>query len=459
MSVKYDNTELQNATYVPRYFKHESSPERLLNSVKLARQNGEIIVDDTMSIKYIEVAGVLIGTSQSDLETKIDAFKELINRKDKNLDISWAGGTRRYVCRSITHEFNRDFYHLSYVPYSIKFFIPAGCGKDTASTSILDLTGGTAITATTSTQALTFAGSTPPKPVHRITVNTRGNADVLRVENTDTGDYMDIDLLTVDANGIVNNDYIEIDEENMTVKRNGSTDWPYRGKFPSVVVGVNNLKLTIIGSGSTLDTDIDVAGTDEANFVNSGWSSAPRGMQSFVPTQSGRIYKITPSVARHQNGGLGGELRFYVFDDANGVPDEDGPLSASSKFPIAYANVPDTSASFVDALYSSSDDSRPFVVKGRRYWIYLLPNGISGGNSLNHYIWRTNNVPVTYPSGKAMFLKTAGDPYIDGFADASQADGGEQSQCDMAVKIYRGGDGGAANHNVDWKIDYVKKYL
>jgi hypothetical protein len=453
MSILYDSTELLGATYIPRYVQHETAPDRLINSIKLARQDGEVIVDDTMAVKYIDVVGVLVGTSRSDLDDKIDAFKELISRKDKNLDLTWGAGTRRYVCRSIKHEFKRDHYHTSHVPYSIRFFVPTGYGKDTSSTNVLNKTGGTAITATTSTAAVTFAGSYKPKPVHRITINTRGNADVIRVENTDTGDYMDVDLLTVDANGFTNGDYFEIDEENQTVKKNGTTNLNYRGKFPSVVPGVNNLKVTVIGSGSTLDVNIDVVSATEANFVNAGWNSAPRGAQSFIPAQSGRIYKLKPSVARHQNGGLGGKLSFWIVDDNNGIP---GANYSTDDFTIPYANVPDTIADDIDALYEGADADRPFVIKGKRYWVYLLPTSISGGDANNHYIWRINNVPATYANGKAMFYKTS---YIDGYADASEVAGGIASQCDMAIEIYMGGDGGAASHNIDWKVDYVKKFL
>lgn len=455
MSIKYDSTELQNATYVPRYIKHETSPERMINSLKLARQDGEVIVDDTMAVKYIDIAGVLIGSSQSDLETKIDAFKELIARKDKNLDISWAGGTRRYVCRSINHEFNRDFFHILHVPYSIRFFVPTGSGKDTSSTNILNKTGATAITATTSTAAVTFAGSYKPKPIHRITINTRGNADVIRVENTDTGDYMDVDLLEADGTGFNNGDYFEIDEENQTVKKNGTTSLNYRGKFPSVIVGVNNLKVTVIGSDSTLDINIASAGFGLANFVEGGSVSVPRGYQSFIPTQSGRIRFITPYVAKYQTGSLGGELRFYIREDDNGKPG-DYVVGGSNKFAIAYASITDSTLQEVNAAYSSTDTDRPFLIKGKRYWIELSPDGISGGSGSDFYVWATSNVPSDYPYGKAMFYVSS---YIDGYADAGEAAGGIPGQFDMAVKIYRGSNGGAANHNIDWKIDYVKKYL
>ena len=258
MSIKYDNTELQGATYTPRFVKHESAPDRIVNSLKLARQDGEVIIDDTMGVKYIDIQGILIGSSQSDLETKIDAFKELIARKDKNLDIDWAGGTRRYVCRSISHSIDRDHYNISYVPYTIRFLVPTGYGQDTAETTALNKS---AITATTDSETITFAGSVTPKLRHKVIVDVRGNADVIRIENTVSGDYIEVDI-----DGFVTTDYLEIDEVAQTVKKNGSTNLSYRGKFPSVTPGSNTLLMTIYGSGSVLD-QYQLSGEDGPNIM------------------------------------------------------------------------------------------------------------------------------------------------------------------------------------------------
>lgn len=453
MSITYNSTSISSGNYRIRRLDHENSPDNVLNSLQPARQDGVVVISDNYGIKNIRIVGMVVGTSNTDLETNIDTLKALVALKDKNLDISYAGGTRRYVCRLKNIIIDRDFYNLNYAPFVINFEVPSGIGLNTSSTNILNLTGATAVTATTSTQALTFAGSYNPKPVHKITINTRGNADVIRVENTDTGDYMDVDL-----DGIyTSSNYIEIDEENQTVKYNGSTNMTYRGKFPSVSVGANNLKLTIFGSGSTEDFNIDTAGSDYANFVNSGWTTAPRAAQSFVPNQSGRIYKIVPTIRRVQNGGLGGTLKFYIMEDNNGIPGSG--ILFSGYYSIAYADVPDTIFDDIDAMYSGDDIDRPFLVKGNRYWIYLLPSSISGGSSSNYYQWSTNNAPATYLNGKAVFIKTSSAAPIDGYADASAAAGGVPGQYDMAVALYMGGDGGAASHSVDWKIDYVKKYI
>ncbi|MFA6048283.1 MAG: hypothetical protein WC737_05760 [Parcubacteria group bacterium] len=449
MSITYDSTELVSATYIPRFAKHETVAERLINSLKLARQDGEIIIDDTYSVKYIDIEGILVGSSQSDLETKIDAFKELISRKDKNLDISWAGGTRRYVCRAVAHEFDRDHYHLMHVPYKVRFFVPLGYGKNTSETTSLNKSG---ITATTDTEAITFEGSYQPKPRHKVTITTRGNADVIRIENTDTGDYIDVDL-----DGFSDTDYLEIDEENQTVKKNGTTNLDYRGKFPSVIIGANNLKLTVLGSGSTLDqeqTNNDGSGT--AIFVNGGWNSSPWQAQSFIPSQSGRIHKLNVSVAKDDGGALDGPMQFLIYSNDNGKPGS--PIYVGNEYEITHANV-QAAETNTDAVWDGTDANRPFLKKGQRYWIVLNPGVISGSNSTNFYRWTFSNLATRYLYGKAMFRKSNADPWQDGYADASNAAGGTVEQDDMKFKVYRGVDGGAASHSVVWQIYYTKKYI
>lgn len=449
MSIQYDSTELQNATYVPRYVKHETAPERLINSIKLARQNGEIIIDDTMAVKFIDIIGVLIGTSQSDLETKIDAFKELIARKDKNLDITWAGGTRRYVCRSLSHRFERDFYNILHVPYSIRFFVPTGYGKNTSETTALDKSG---ITATTDTEAITFEGSYAPKARHKITITTRGNADVIRVENVTSGDYMDVDL-----DGFSNGDYFEIDEENQTIKKNGTTNLNYRGKFPVVSTGANSLKITVYGSGSNGE-EYQVSGSSDS--VLGSISTDPWMAQSFVATQSGRRQKVAIVLKKITSGALGGYGVLKIYEDNNGNP-ENGPalpIGTSNEFRLNVSSMP-TNFTLSDFTWTGADSTKPFLEKGKRYWLVFNPTNLTGTDANNLVDWRHNSDPTSYVNGKSMWRKSDILPWQDGYAESDISDGGAVAQVDADFEIYRGSDGGAASHSIVWQIYYTKKYL
>jgi hypothetical protein len=445
MSIKYDSTELQAAAYTPRFVKHETSPARLVNSLKLARQDGEVIVDDTMAVKYIDISGILTGSSQSDLESKIDAFKELIARKDKNLDIDWNGGTRRYVCRSLTHSFDRDFYNILYVPYSVKFLVTTGYGTDTSETTALDKSG---IVATTDSEAITFAGSYQPKPRHKITITTRGNADVVRVENTDSGDYMEVDL-----DGFNNGDWFEINEENQTVKKGGVANLAYRGKFPSSTAGLTNLKITLYGSGNPLDQSQQLT---YSNNVMGDSVSSPQQAQSFVPTQSGRIQYLSLYLSKTTNGGLGGSLYVYISPDDNGKP---AATYLGARYEITAAGIASGSGQWNGLTFSSTDANKPFLTKGKKYWIVAKPATLTGIDASNFVSWFYKNDPLSYVNGKALSRKSSGDPWLDGISNAQATSGIIAGAYDMAFIEYRGSDGGAASHSVRWEIYYTKKYL
>ena len=137
-SVTYDSVQIVTTTYVPRQLKHESVPFRELTLQQLAKDDGAILVSVRYGVKRIIINGRIKASTQSGLETAIDIFKELFSRKEKNLDISWAGSTRRYVATCSRHEFNRDYMHINFVPWSAEFIIVSGVGKDTAITAVVN---------------------------------------------------------------------------------------------------------------------------------------------------------------------------------------------------------------------------------------------------------------------------------------------------------------------------------
>lgn len=455
-SIKYDTTELVNATYVPRRTNHESAPERIIDSMKLARQDGEAVIDDVLDKKFITIEGILIGSSQSDLETKIDSFKELIYRKDKNLDIDFAGGTRRYVCRAVSLDFDRDHFNLTHVPYKIVFLVPSGIGKDTSETTAQDQNN---IVATSTAKVVAFTGSYDPKPRHKIIVNTRGNADVVRITNTDTSEYIEVDL-----DGFSGADYLEIDQENKTVKKNGTTNLEYRGKFPTAIIGNNNYTLDVYGSGYTLDQEqtVNDGSLRSVLYSNTTPDRLPQQAQSFKLSQSGRVGKISCYIDK--DGAPTGKMQWHFRDDSNNSPDmtASGRVSGNGsngteEYEIAAASVP-ASGAFTEASNVNAHSAAAFLKAGVRYWLFLNPGVVSGTTSSDFYCWYYSNIPTRYVDGKAMANRISGQAYVDGVGNAQAGDGVDEGQFDYMFRIYRG-DGNSPSFDLRWQIYYTKKYL
>lgn len=441
-SIKFDSTELVNTTYVPRFVKHESSPERENILLPITRQNGSVRVSSRYATKTITLQGILTGTTQANLEANIDAFKELFSRVDKNLDIDWNGATRRYVATCVKHEFDRDHFHLLFVPWTAEFIVPAGIGKDTSETSLYDTSG---ITATSTTITLAFLGSAQPKPVFTIDMTTVGSAEVIELLNNDTGEYLKID------GPFATNDQIIVDCLNLTVKKNG-VSIPFRGIFPNFYKGNNDFRFIIIGSGSTSNqSNIIDDGVRNVNY-DYGGGEMPFVAQSFVLSESGYIDKI--SVKVDKTGTPGGYMNFILCADDNGKPGT--PLSANG-YQIQAADVPG-SAAWTDAVWVSG--SKQFLTAGVRYWLMLNPLQATGTDISNFFGWYYSEDLADYPTGKSMAKKslTVGD-WTNGVA-FSQSSPNRITAGDFenTFNIYLG-SGGAANHSVRLRVGYTKLWL
>lgn len=489
-SVKFNNNDLNNVTNIVENTDHDSATTRVINSFKIARRDGEKLVSAFWGRKEITINGFIQGSSQSDFESKVDTLKSYLSLQDKNLDIDYNGATRRYTATAIEVKVARDSYNIDWSPYSVKFLVPSGFGNDTSETTALNKSG---IVAATDSETITFAGSAQPKPKNKITLNTQGNADVIGIANTTnaviSGSFVIGVLYTIvsigstdftligsannnvgtifTATGVgtgtgtavanyINVDipnsinYFEINELTQTVLDQNGNSLNYRGKFPSIFTGSNNLEMFIYGSGSTLgqrQTNITGAGAQFYYTTYYPWQA-----QSFVPTQSGRIQKLNLHIGKADAGSLNGDFVVKVYNDNYGVPGT--VIGSGGTFTVAKASVP-TPENWTDISWTGSNANRPFVVAGQKYWIVVDSSNLVFSDINNAYSWSYYNLPSGYTLGKAMYQLGYGNGWNDGIAIPTAYPG----QFDMAFKIYMGSDGGAPTNSITWQIYYTKTYL
>jgi len=440
MSIKFDNTELVGTTYTPRYVKHESSPDREIVTLPITRQNGSVKISSRYGDKTITLEGIITGSSSADVESKIDIFKELFSRQDKNLDIDWNGGTRRYVATCIRHNFDRDHYNISYVPWTAEFLVPLGIGTDISATSLYDTASITADTTTIAT--LTFAGSAQPKPVITIDLTTVGSAQVVQLINNDTGQFIKID------GPFSNADQIIVDCNALTVKKNG-TAIVFRGSLPVFIIGANSFSMTIIGSGSTLDqSQYFDDGSRSVNYdygTGISWDA-----QSFIPTESGYIDKM--SLLLDKEGTPGGTVQFLIFSDDNNTP---GTNLSGSGYEIATSSV--TTKGMYDVAWVSG--TKPFLTAGTRYWIVRNPSTATGTDISNFIGWYFSEDLADYPNGKAMARGSTAGSWVNGVANSqSSPTYVTPGNFEFSFATYMG-SGGASSHSVRLRISYTKTWL
>jgi len=239
-TIKFDGVDLLTTDYNPRFIKHESSPDIQLDVMDLANEDGAVQISDRTGSKIITTQGILVGTSESDLEAKIDAFKELFRRVNKVLYINWNGTSRQYIASCRLHSFDRDHFNIGYVPWTAEFLVPTGIAE--ASTES-NLEGYLFTTWEYDATALNFLGSAPPLPRISVTGYDAASSNALGIEikNTDTGERM----VYTRAGGITQNIPVVFDCRLKTVAGDIAPS-NYYGVFPKFLPGIaNNLHVRV----------------------------------------------------------------------------------------------------------------------------------------------------------------------------------------------------------------------
>lgn len=162
-SISFDSNSLQ--TYSPATrtgivtndIQHTDLPPRDIAILALANANLSVIPYINYPSRKITIAGAVIGSSQADLDSRIDTFKKYFNGKDKNLDIAYGTGTRRYTATVNTLTMDRKPKAL-FANFAIEFVCTLPFGVDTSPTTALNASNRTN---QSYVDAHTFSGNAP----------------------------------------------------------------------------------------------------------------------------------------------------------------------------------------------------------------------------------------------------------------------------------------------------------
>lgn len=221
---------------ITNLIEHTSIPDKDVELYAIADANGSAIPSINYPSKKIKIAGVIKGSSQADIDNRMDTFKGYFNGKNKNLDIAYAGSTRRYIATVNSMSITRGQKDTS-AAFSIEFICTNPFGLDTASTSIIN---SAAYTSAILNSAPTIAGSAPYQlPVITITINSlTGTGDWIQISNNNNGQDM-----LIFGFGFQAGDVIVIDCSTRKVTLNG-VPIDYNGVFLELEPGANSLTYT-----------------------------------------------------------------------------------------------------------------------------------------------------------------------------------------------------------------------
>ena len=236
--IQFDGYDLQDANIVSSRGQHTQYPDRQIDTLRRSRENDFKILGNYFIQKRILVEGIIKDTNANDLRDKIDDMKKNLTGQDKNLDIDYGSGTRRYVASVERLEVEEQHFNITFVKYSVVFLCHAfGQGTTEITRSLLNITG-----QTTDSEA-TIDGTAVNLPVVRITVNSETDMRLIRFTNTTIDEFIEIETAFSAA------DVINIDCDQKEVTLNGDPI-NFTGIFPTFIAGVNGWKIEVSDTGA-----------------------------------------------------------------------------------------------------------------------------------------------------------------------------------------------------------------
>lgn len=227
--------------------KHTDIPDSVAELYIVANANDSEVPDNEYPTRKIQLGGSIHGSTQADLDSRIDAFKGYFAQRYKDLDINYAGGVRRYVVMKANALGIEREDRALFATFSIELLCKP-FGTDVTATNILSETG---YTSASKTFTPTIGGSAPFQlPVITISINSlTGAGDFIQLTNNENGQGMLIYGL-----GLTAGDELVIDSVAKEVYLNGD-EVDYNGSFLELEPG--SASVTITDGFTTRNIDYD----------------------------------------------------------------------------------------------------------------------------------------------------------------------------------------------------------
>ncbi len=240
--ITYDSNDLQSYNRSTRVgintnkIEHTDIPAAVAQLLSLADTDGSVIPDITYPSRVVKVAGTIHGSTQADLDSRIDTFKGYFRGKDKNLDIAYGSSTRRYIATKNSVGISREQKAL-YATFTVEFICTNPFGLDTSATSLISSLN---YTSATLTSTPTVGGTAPYQlPIFTITIDAlTGDGDYIQIANDNNTQEMLLYGLGLEAG-----DVLVIDCVNRVVTLNG-TEVDYYGTYLVLEPGANSITYT-----------------------------------------------------------------------------------------------------------------------------------------------------------------------------------------------------------------------
>lgn len=257
INVTFNSVSLQSSTIITGEIQHENIQQKRLNIQKFAYREGGNLIRPEFDVKTITLSGIIKGSSQSDLENAIDTLKKNLNVVDKNLDVEYANGTRRYIATCSKLSFDRKHYTVNIIDWKAEFTAsnpPFGTSLDTSTIEDLSNTNTFAATLTgTHDGYADYSGTFRPFPTIKLTFSAVNGIREVRFENTNEDGLFSI--IRIKDYKFYDGDVLTINTREGTVQVNG-VDVDFIGGIPVFTLNNNSYRLKVIGKSYTVDLKV-----------------------------------------------------------------------------------------------------------------------------------------------------------------------------------------------------------
>lgn len=221
---------------VTNVIRHTDMPESSGDVVPLAHVSDSVAPSSEYPNRLVRLGGTIHGSSQADLDTRIDSFKAIFVQREKNLDIAYGSGTRRYRTLKVNSLGIERQDKALFATFSVEI-ICKPFGTETTATTIANVSNRTDASYTVTP---TIGGTAPYQlPIITITIDAlTGEGDFLQVSNDLNGQEIILAGLGLEAGDVV---VINAETRKVTVD---DVEVDYSGTFIELEPGAQSFTIT-----------------------------------------------------------------------------------------------------------------------------------------------------------------------------------------------------------------------
>ena len=162
---EFNGFSLQDSNFITSDLQYRTWPSRQIITEKLARRPGTKLISEDFGEKHVKMSGWILGSSVSDLQTKIDSFYAQLQKPSKLLQIE----TNRFFTATCTSVSVGDpHYSQTYVPFELDFVCADPFAYGPTVSAQMTVTSGTIV----QTFSFTVSGSYFAEPIFTYTPPT-----------------------------------------------------------------------------------------------------------------------------------------------------------------------------------------------------------------------------------------------------------------------------------------------